>query len=257
MRIVDRRAFEVRGDAPGADPLGDGRAAVGLELTVLEVVIQRAAGRIDQHDSDRRGFRLQEGGDARERAAGPGGRAKYVDLAAGVAPDLRPRRFGMGGAIGGVVELVRPDRVRQLGRQPSRHFLILVRVAVGHGGHLAQLRAQRLDDLVFFGGLVVGHDDDAPVSARVADMGEPDARIARGTLDHRAAGFQHPPPFGIEDDPLGGPVFHGAARIHEFCFTQDLATGFVAQNLEANQRRVADRADESITQSHLQPPLAY
>jgi hypothetical protein len=49
----------------------------------------------------------------------------------------------------------------QLLRQAAGDLLILVRVAVGHRGHLAQFRAQGLDDLILLGGLVVGHHDDA------------------------------------------------------------------------------------------------
>jgi hypothetical protein len=157
-------------------------------------------------------------------------------------------------AIGGVVELIGPDGVRQLGGQAPGHFLILVGIAVGHRGHLAQLRSQCLDNLVLLGGLVVRHDDDAAISARVAHVGKPDTGVARGPLDHRPAGLQHAPPLGIQHDPLGSPVLHGTAGIHEFRFTKDLAAGFLAQSLEANQRRVTDRADESIAQSHLPSP---
>jgi hypothetical protein len=122
QRIVDGCAFEIRGHAAGADALGDRRAAVGLQLAVLEVVIQRAARRIDQHDANRAGFRFEIARDARQRAAGAGGGAKRVDLAVGVAPDLRARRFEMRVAIGGIVELIGPNRVRAAPRPGARHF---------------------------------------------------------------------------------------------------------------------------------------
>ena len=67
-------------------------------------------------------------------------------------------------------------------------LLIVVRVAVGHGLDAAHLGAERLDQRIFFRRLVVGHDDDAAIAARVADMRQPDAGIAGGALDHGAAG---------------------------------------------------------------------
>ena len=88
-------------------------------------------------------------------------------------------------------------------------------------------------------------------------MREPDAGIAGGALDHRAAGLEHPAPLGIEHDPFGRPVLDRTAGIHEFGFTQDLAAGFLAQSLEPNQRSVADRADESIAHSHLDPSVLH
>ena len=54
QRIVDRRPFEVGRHAARADALGDRRAAVGFQLTVLHVMIERATRRIDQHDADPR-----------------------------------------------------------------------------------------------------------------------------------------------------------------------------------------------------------
>ena len=48
---VDRRVFEILGDAALADAFGD-RAAFGLELAVLVVMVERGAHRIGQRDLD-------------------------------------------------------------------------------------------------------------------------------------------------------------------------------------------------------------
>ena len=53
QRIVDGSTLEIRGDAARADALGDRRAAVGFQYAVLDVVVQRAAGGIDENDSNR------------------------------------------------------------------------------------------------------------------------------------------------------------------------------------------------------------
>ena len=207
-------------------------------------------GGIDENDSYRSGLRLQIVGGARQRAAGARGCAEGVDLAVGVAPDFRPRRLEMSIAICGVVELIGPDRVGQLLRQAARHLLILVGVAVGNRGHFAQFRPQCLDDLVLLGRLIVGHHDHAFIAPCIAHVREPDPGVAGGALDHRTAALQQPALLGIQNDPLCGAVLHGAAGIHEFRLSQDLAAGFFAQSAQANQRGVADRVRKSITHVH-------
>ena len=178
-------------------------------------------------------MRLQIRRHAGERAAGAGGGAKGVDFSAGVVPDLRPRGFEVREPVGRVVELIGPDRVRKLRREPSGHFLILVRVAVGNGGYFAQLGAQGLDDLIFLGGLIIRHDDHASVSPRVADVGEPDAGVAGRPLHHRASRLEHAASLGIEHDPLGCAVLDRAAGIHEFGLAENLATRLLAHRLAA------------------------
>jgi hypothetical protein len=91
------------------------------------------------------------GSDAGQRAARARGGAEGIDLPVGIAPDLRARGIDMRLAIGGVVELIGPNGAGQLLRQPTGHLLVLVGIAVRHRRHLAQLRAQGLDDLVFLG----------------------------------------------------------------------------------------------------------
>ena len=153
-------------------------------------------------------------------------------------------------AVRGIVELICPNRVGQLLRQATRHLLVLIRIAVGHGGHLAQLRPQSLDDLIFLGRLIVGHDDDASIAARIADMRQADTRVARGALDHGTTRFQESAPLGVQNDPLRRAILHRTAGIHELGFAQDLAARLFAQAAQANQRGVADRIRKPVTNSH-------
>ncbi len=60
---------------------------------------------------------LQYFGAAGQRAAGPDARDHRVHRAAGVGPDLLGRRARMDFGIRRVVELLRHDRIRQVGDQ--------------------------------------------------------------------------------------------------------------------------------------------
>src|ERR1700678_128057 len=86
QRIIDRGTLEIRGHPAGADAFRDRRAAVGFQFAVLEVVVERAAGWVDENDAHPGGLRFEIAGGARQRAAGAGGGAESVDLAAGVPP---------------------------------------------------------------------------------------------------------------------------------------------------------------------------
>src|SRR5690606_2358829 len=120
----------------------------------------------------------------------------------------------------------------------------------GNRGNLAHLGAKGLDETVFLRRLVVGHHDDAAVAARIADMGDADAGIAGGAFHHRATGPECAARLGIEHDPARGAVLHRAARIHEFGLGEDLAAGFLAQPVEAQQRCVAHCINETLSQTH-------
>src|SRR6185312_4378572 len=49
---------------------------------------------------------------------------------------------------------------------------------------------------------------------------------------------------GILDDEKGGAVFDRLAGIEEFGLAENLATGLFGSAIEADQRRIADRADD-------------
>src|SRR5690606_27238222 len=102
-------------------------------------------------------------------------------------------------------------------------------------------RTKRLDQLIFLRRLVVGHDDHAPITARVADVRKTDSGVAGGTLDNSAAWLQTAAPLGILDDRTSSAVLDRAARIHELRFAENLTTGEITEAIETDKRRIADR----------------
>ncbi len=127
-RVVDRRALHVGRHASDADALGDRAAAGGFQRAVADISYSALPGGSASTRAHARGARLQIFRDARQRAAGATGGHEGIDAPAGLLPDLRARGSHVRLAIGGIVELVGPDRVRQLRGQPSSHFLVVVGV---------------------------------------------------------------------------------------------------------------------------------
>src|SRR5262249_13343874 len=95
-----------------------------------------------------------------------------------------------------------------------------------------------------------GNDDETAVAARIADVREADAGVARSALDHGAAGFQCAALLGVADDPERGAILHRAAGIQELRLAEDLAAGLAAHALEADERRIADGVGEILTDVH-------
>src|SRR5665213_2082636 len=95
-------------------------------------------------------------------------------------------------AVGGIVELVGPDRVRQFIGQAARDFLVVIRIAVRHGLHAPYFRPERLDQGVFLRRLVIRHYDDAAIAAGITDMRQADAGVARSAFDNGTAALEYP-----------------------------------------------------------------
>lgn len=66
-------------------------------------------------------------------------------------------------------------------------------------------------------------------------MGEPDAGISCCAFDDGAAGVEQAEALSIFDDEEGGAVFYGAAGVLKFGFPEDVAAGFFAEALEADE----------------------
>src|SRR5580693_6967695 len=105
---VDRRIFEIPGDAALADALGD-RGALRLQRTGRVIAVERGAHRIGERDAHGIVVRLERHSDTSERAAGADRADKAVDFAVSLVPDFLSGRFDVPLAIGDVVELVGPD----------------------------------------------------------------------------------------------------------------------------------------------------
>src|SRR5205807_2035172 len=168
--LIDRRALEILRDATDADPLGDRAAAGRLEVPAPHVLIVTAPRRVGEPPASRAPPRLQVLRDPCEGAAGAGGGDEGIDAPVGLLPDLGSRGARVGVAVCGVVELVGPDGVGERGGEPLRDVLVLVGIAVGNHRYLMDFGTEHREQRVLLRRLVVGHDDDAAVAARIADV---------------------------------------------------------------------------------------
>jgi hypothetical protein len=71
-------------------------------------------------------------------------------------------------------------------------------------------------------------------------VGESDTRVTGGALDHRAAGAEQAPFFGVADYVERGAVFDGAAGVGELGFAEDFAAGLLGEVVQADEGCVAD-----------------
>ncbi len=181
----------------------------------------------------------------------PTARDEAVDPAVGLAPDLGPGALDVGLAVGDVVELVGPDRaVRLLGGEllgePAGIAHVVVGVLVGHGRHQDQLGAAEEKHVLLLLALRLGHHDHRAVAQRVADERKPDAGVAGGALDDRAARAQEAAALGVAHDPQRRPVLDRLAGVEELGLAEDRAAGLLRGPSQQDQRRVADQVDEAL-----------
>ena len=187
---------------------------------------------------------------AAERAAGASRAGERVDAAVRLVPDL-----GAGGgvvrvAVRGVVELVAADGALDFRGNARRELLVVIVVGVRDGLHDLHFGAERAQQRRLLGRLVVRHHDHAAVTARIAEVREADAGVARRALDQRAAGLEQPLALEVFEDAAGGAVLDRAAGVQELGLAEDLAAGLVAEPAQTDQRRVADGVGEAIADGH-------
>ena len=83
------------------------------------------------------------------------------------------------------------------------------------------LGAVRLEHVALVLADLVGADEDALVALRLGDHRQPDAGVARGRLDDRAAGLELAGRLGGLDHPGRDAVLHGAAGVEVLHLGQD------------------------------------
>src|SRR5580700_2321727 len=251
---VDRRIFQVLGDAALADAFGD-RGALRLQHAGRVVAVERGAHRIGKRDAHGIAARFERHRDAGERAAGADGADKAIDLAVGLPPDFRSRGFGMAPAIGDVVELIGPDRavlfgLGQLRGEPAGDFDVIVGIGIGHGRHFDQFGTAQPQRVLLLLALGLRDHDHAAETHGIANQRQPDAGIAGGAFDDDAARPQLTLLHRVLDDEQRGAVLDRLARIHEFGLAQNGTAGRRRYALEPDQRGVADRLDNPVTNLH-------
>ena len=187
--------------------------------------------------------------DAAKRSARSDGGGEPVDAALRLRPDFRAGGFVMALPVGGIVELIGPNRAvwialgHRLG-DAAGIFHIIVGVRVGDGGDLDQLRPNKLQHVLLFLGLRLGDHDDGSETHRRGDHANSDAGIAGGSLDDRSPRPQGALGDGVLNDGERRAVLDGPARVHKLGLPQNFAARCFGGRAQADQRRVADGFDD-------------
>ena len=119
------------------------------------------------------------------------------------------------------------------------------------------LGAVRLEHVALVLADLVGADEDALVAPGLRDHRQPDAGVAGGRLDDRAAGLELAGGLGGLDHPGGDAVLHRAAGVevlhlgqHERSVLAPVRRGQVERLVEPDQRGVADQVEERVRVLH-------
>jgi hypothetical protein len=222
-------------------------------------VVERRPLGIGEPDADVRLAIAQACRDAGQRAARADRADEAVDAPAGLLPDLGRGGLDMGLPVRDIVELVGPDRARgfrlgQRRREPGGILHVIVRIAVGHRGHLDKLGAEQPQRVLLLPALGLGDDDDAAKAHRRADERKPDPGVARRALDDRAAGAQGTARHRVADDVECGAILDRLAGVHELGLAVDLAARRLGGAPQADQRRPADRPRQVVGDDHRNSP---
>src|SRR5262245_17585086 len=253
--FVDVHVLDDGRDAPEADALGDGAAFRRPGLAAREQVVHGGTLGVGDADHDVALLLAQIGRRARNGAARADGADEAVDPALGLLPDLRAGRDVMGLAVVEVVPLVGIEHavrlaLAQVVGDAAGDVLVVVGVAVGNRRHLDQLRATQAQHVLLFLALRFRDHDQGAVAARDGDERKADPGVAGGALDHQAAGLDLPAFLGLENDLARRAILHGLAGVHELGLAQDGAAGRPGGALELDERRIADRFDDSVANLH-------
>ena len=127
---------------------------------------------------------------------------------------------------------------------------IVIRVLERHGGYFPELRAAKAQHIFLFLALRFGNDDDGPIATGIGDQCQTDAGVARGSLDDNATRFDVASCLGIENNVLGGAILYRTARIGEFAFRQNVASGLLGCFAESDKRCVTYRVDKIFSKFH-------
>ena len=240
-RRVERRGPEVLADP--FDQIGPRRVAR----------VHGSLG-IGSDDRDRRVLLLEEATDAGDRASRPDPGDEHVDRTVGLTPDLGAGRLVVRRRVLRVEVLVRLIRAGDLLRQPVRHAVVGLRGfrrnRCGADHDLRSVGAQEGDLLLAH---LVGHHEDALVSADRGGDRQPVPRVARRGLHDRAARLEETGPFGGLDHPDADPILHGAARVQHLQLREDGRPDASGDRVQPYEWRVAHRVQERVEHFHPHP----
>jgi hypothetical protein len=156
-------------------------------------------------------------------------------------PDFRASGQAMPVPVGDIIELIGPEGPVRLALgqalgQPAGDMDVIVRVFIGNGTGQAQIGPAQAQRVFFLLALGFRHDDDSTETQDVADQSQADPRIAGGSLDDCAAGFELALCDGVLDQGKGGPIFHRPAGVKKFGLAQNIG---VRPMLSRNPLRIS------------------
>lgn len=194
--------LQVIRDTALANTLSDtATGALNQVPATLDIAVQHTARRIGKEtlnlsitDS------LQVARDTSQSTTGTRSTSESVNLTVRLRPDLRTSRLDMRLAVGGVVELVRPDGVVQGLGVPTSLVVVVLRVVECDGGDGVDFGTEETQQVDLALRLGVRHVDDQLVALGAADVGESDSGVSCRAFHHRTAGLQESLSLRILDD---------------------------------------------------------
>src|SRR5262249_17843019 len=153
ISAIDCYAVDILGHAALTDPFSNRIAVVRLKIAIGKPGPHRRAIRISADDLDLRILFLEVNAHAGKRAASADGCNESPDLAFGLFPDFRASTAIMRFAIGGVIELVRPEPA-SLFCEATRDVIVIFWVLVWFFRHCFYLRAERSQQMHFLRRLI-------------------------------------------------------------------------------------------------------
>src|SRR6266446_930406 len=241
--------FQVHGG--GKKIFADAFDDVGLGLHGLaalhENVVKRAVG-VAADDFDAGVFVRQIFPDAADGAAGAHDANEVRDFAFAVFPDFRAGGAVMRFRIHWIFVLVGIVGIGNFAREFFRDGVVTTRIIrLDGGGTNNHLRAQRLKQIHFFLGLLVGDGENHLVTAHGRNQRETHSRVPGSAFDDGAAGLQQAFFLGVVDHGDADAVFHGAAGIDVVGLDVNLRLQALIDAIEAHQRRAAHSVQNIVT----------
>ncbi len=216
------------------------------QLTGVKQAMENATDGVDADVLDRGDLLLEELAGTAHGSAGAQSGHEVVDASTRLLEDLAAGGVVVGLDVVGVVVLVRVERA-ELSDDAFCRFVVAIGV-VGWdvGGTDVDFSAECLERVDFLGAHLVGDGEDAPIALERGCHGKTHTGVARGILDHHAAGLQPSLFFGLFKDVQGHPILDRAARVHELGFDQDGRILGANEATQADERSSADGLEDVL-----------
>ena len=154
----------------------------------------------------------------------------------------------MGFGIHGIVILIGIIGIGNFAREFFRDGVVAARIfGLDGGGADDDFGAERLQQIDFFLGLLVGDGENHFVTANRGDERQAHAGIAGSAFDDGAAGLEQALFFGLVNHGDADAVFHRAAGIDVVGLDVNLRLQALVDAIQADQRRASDGLENVVT----------